>query len=53
MTFNGQNYLVSGTSASTAFTSGMAAAYADKSKKPLSTADAFIRSALAPKTPVK
>jgi hypothetical protein len=53
VSFHGQNYIVTGTSTSTALTTGMAAGYADKSKKPLTAVEAFIRAAFALKASAK
>jgi hypothetical protein len=53
ITFNGQNYVVSGTSTSTALTTGMAAALKDGSNKSLAQVEAMIRAMLAPKSSAK
>lgn len=47
--FNGRSYIVSGTSASTALASGMAAGFVDSSGKSLSAAAAAITATFAPK----
>ena len=50
VTFNGQKYLVMGTSASTAYAAGMAAGLADESRKKPSEVEAAIRKNMAVKT---
>ena len=47
VTFNGQKYLVMGTSASTAYAAGMAAGLADDSHKPLTEVESAIRKNMA------
>ena len=51
ITFKGQQYYVMGTSTSTAFASGVAAAIAEATKQTGGSIEAAVRKALAPKTP--